>query len=325
MAGKTYSKDEKQKREIEGARNYNTNWAKKRKDLLRKNMQEMMQAYPISTIPAFNYLANNLAVPIAARIATNIYLNDRVKGYQNATVYGDPEAFMAYNPSSAYTKNAYEYIQRNGGTKADAFDLANAGLNGASFRSNGQQRIYLKQGRSGSAAHELWHVGTKSTGLKSYTQIGSSYKYDPIHFATVKYLKQDPYIQDLINKKQLNWDKPVPAPLTVNNQNYMWAPDEVLARRAALMHYLNWDPTKKATLKDVQEWRRKGLLEGQKPLKDNPTFYNTPNVNLNKLSDETILHLINDVALNDTPSQDAYQINDVHYAYKGGLIKKPKK
>jgi hypothetical protein len=46
------------------------------------------------------------------------------------------------------------------------------------------------------------------------------------------------------------------------------------------MHYLNWDPTKKATLKDVQRWRKQGLLEWNKNIENNPTFYNTPNVNL---------------------------------------------
>lgn len=312
MPNNTYSKDPKQKKEVDSARQYNINWTKKRRALLRKNWQEMNDTYhqTMSTLMPLSWLDYKV----------NNYINNRIKETQNAPIYGYGEAYMWSNPDSIYTKKAKAYKQRNGVDLDTAFDLANK-INGSSYVDKfGRRALYLKQGRSGSAAHELWHVGTGAKGFNPYE--ASVYKKNPQHFATVKYLKQDPYIQDLINKKQLNWDSPVTKP-TADNQNYVWNPDEVLARRAALMHYLNWDPTKKATLKDVQEWKRKGLLGGQKLIENNPTFYNTPNVNLDKLSDETILHLINDVALNNTVPSQA-QISNVYYARKGGLIKKRK-
>lgn len=317
MPNNTYSKDEKQRKEIESAREYNINWAKKRKALLKKNWEEMNSAY----YPIFSMWTP----PDVLEYRINDYINNRIKGTQNAIIYGYPEAYMKFNPDSIYTKNAINYQRKYGGDSDTAFNEANK-LNGLAHKDIlGRRALFLRQGRSGSAAHEFWHLGTNETGSKFYGSYGGLYKYNPQHFATVKYLKQDPYIQNLIRTNQLNWDEPVPFPFTVNNQNYIWTPDEVLARRASLMHYLNWDPTKKATLKDVREWRKKGLLGSRKPIKDNPIFYNTPNVNLDKLSDETILHLINDVALNDTvPSQDI-QISDVYYARKGGLIKRRKK
>lgn len=311
MATNIYSKDEKQKKEIESARQYNINWARNRKNILWKNIQEMIQTYPLESFSS------------VFKFHPNYYINNRIKGTQNAPVYGYGEAYMWSNPDSTYTKKAKAYKQREGVDLNTAFDLANK-LNGLSYVDKfGRRALYLKQGRSGSAAHELWHIGTGTAGFNPYE--ASVYKKNPQHFVVVKYLKQDPYIQGLINKKQLNWDSPV-TKATADNQSYVWNPDEVLARRAALMHYLNWDPTKKATLKDVREWKRKGLLGLETKLtKDNPIFYNTPNVNLDKLSNETILHLINDVAFNNTvPSQDT-QISDVYYARKGGLIKRRKK
>lgn len=311
---KTYSKDSKQKKEVDSARQYNINWAKKRKALLRKNWQEMNNTYywAIPTFYPLSWLDYNV----------DNYINNRIRGTQSAPVYGYGEAYMWSNPDSTYTKKAKAYKQREKVDADTAFDLAN-GLNGLSYTDKfGRRALYLKQGRSGSAAHELWHVGTGAAGFNPYE--ASVYKKNPQHFATVKYLKQDPYIQNLIRTKQLNWDKPL-TKATTDNQSYVWNPDEVLARRASLMHYLNWDPTKKATLKDVQRWRKQGLLEWNKNIENNPTFYNTPNVNLYQLSDQTILHLINDVALNNTPSQDIYQVNDVQYARRGGLIKKSKK
>lgn len=317
MPNNTYSKDPKQKKEVDSARQYNINWTKKRRALLRKNWQEMNDTYnqTMSTWMPSSWLDYKV----------NDYINNRIKGTQNAVIYGYPEIYMKFNPDSVYTKNAIKYQRKYRGDLDTAFNVANK-LNGLAHTDVlGRRALFLRQGRSGAAAHEFWHIGTNAAGGKPYSSYGSVYKYNPQHFATVKYLKQDPYIQGLINKKQLNWDKPVSAPFTVNNQNYMWTPDEVLARRAALMHYLNWDPTKKATLKDVQEWKKKGLLGSRKSVENNPIFYNTPNVNLDKLSDETILHLINDVAFNNTvPSQDT-QISDVYYARKGGLIKRRKK
>ena len=353
MSNNTYSKDKKQRQEIESARNYNIQWLQKRKNLLYKNWQEMDKyagTYPWLIYPNQNessksryvypllqakwYEPNKYTyVPIQKQQApvwldflTNNYISNAVKGIQDTKVYGDADAYMKAFPNSSYSKKARAYQEQYNVDSNAAFDKAN-NLNGLAFKdSTGRRGIYLKQGRSGSAAHELLHASTASTYTLPTGAYGfRTYTTNPQHYAVVKYLIQDPYIQKLLDTRRLNWDWGVQPPYGVNNYNYVWNPDEVLARRATLMHFLNWNPNKRATLKDVQNWRKQGLLNPNNAgtlIKNNPLFPTIPYINLDKLSDQTILHLINDVAINNTPSQDTYQLNDVYYAYKGGLITK---
>lgn len=351
MSNNTYSKDKKQKQEIESARNYNIQWLQKRKNLLYKNWEEMDKyagTYPWLIYPNQNESSKSRYVypllqtnwyepnkytyvpiqkqqaPVWLNFLTNNYINNAVKGIQDTKVYGNADAYMKAFPNSSYSKKARDYQKKYNVDPNTAFAKTHESLNGLSFSdSTGRRGIYLKEGRSGSAAHELLHASTASTYTLPTGPYGfMTYATNPQHYAVVKYLIQDPYIQKLLNTHQLNWQLGVQPPYSSSNPNYVWNPDEVLARRASLMHYLNWDPTRRVTLQDLREWRKRKLLRRQKTLENNPTFYNTPNVILDDLSDQTILHLINDVALNNTPSQDTYQLNDVYYAYKGGLITK---
>lgn len=320
---RTYPNDKKQEREIESARQYNINWIAKRRDLLTKNYQEMMDTYHPYIAKAQKLLSGR-----SQNGVLNRYIFKKIKAIQDIPVYGDIAQLMAKKPNDRLSVKAKKNMEKYpflSPTEALHFPGSDeSGLMGQYHPSWFSSYVYIRptfggQPVSGTAAHELWHVGTNAASGNPYD--GKTYKDDPSHFATVKYLKQDPYIQNLLKEKKLNWDKEV-SNIRTNFDNYLWTPDEVLARRASLMHFLNWNPNRKATLKDVQEWRRKGLLNNNSiRVKNGSTFSTTPRVNLEKLSDETILHLINDVALNKTMSKPK-QIQDVYYAYKGGLITK---